>query len=198
MHASQHTSLYMASKFDGVYSSIILFTHRMDFHPITVHFPVALLTVYSLMEIIRLPLFTRQSFWFPTKVIFLVLGTAGALVSLQTGEIAERLGNLEGDALVQKHAQFGFITSYFYLLLSASAVITWCAKAGQRWCATSWGGLMVRIARFLADSPFTIVLAIVGLGLITIVGALGGAIVYGPKSRDPIIGLVYGLFFPQH
>ena len=38
-----------------------------------------------------------------------------------------------------------------------------------------------------------ILLAIVGLGLVSITGALGGALVYGTESKDPFIGLTVDL-----
>lgn len=168
----------------------------MDLHPITVHFPIALLTIYALMEIVRLPIFTRQLFWFPMKAVLLLLGTAGSIVSLQTGEIAEHLAG-GGNALIEKHAQFANITTYFFVILTVCYVLTWCAKLGQQWCQKPVLRPAVKVAYVVAETPLAIILAIVGMVLITIVGALGGAIVYGPHASDPIIGLVYYFFFPK-
>ena len=39
-----------------------------------------------------------------------------------------------------------------------------------------------------------LLIALVGIVVITITGALGGAIVYGPEV-DPIVSVIYHLFF---
>lgn len=47
---------------------------------------------------------------------------------------------------------------------------------------------------YVLRSPFLPFLALIGLIAITMTGALGGAIVYGPNV-DPVVKFVYSLFF---
>ena len=47
----------------------------MNIHPLLVHFPIALLTIYSLLELVPFKQIYRQSYWFYTKAIILIIGS---------------------------------------------------------------------------------------------------------------------------
>ena len=52
-----------------------------------------------------------------------------------------------------------------------------------------------RFVNAVLQSPFLILMALAGLAAITITGALGGAVVYGPNI-DPVVSAVYRFFGP--
>lgn len=165
----------------------------MDLHPLTVHFPIALLSLYSVMEILRLRLLLRQNFWFPTKLILLVIGTAGAFVSLGTGEEAAEAarGNLDPRVL-QAHAAFAAAATWVYAVLAGAYLLTWLDRSTPKVRSLPAGAFLVRLAGWIALSPLSMVFAVAGLLLMTVVGALGASMVYGPEV-DPAVGAIYRL-----
>jgi len=56
------------------------------------------------------------------------------------------------------------------------------------------GKYFLGLKHFLIETPIVYVLAIAGIIAITFTGALGAAIVYG-SDVDPIVKIIYGLFF---
>lgn len=59
----------------------------MDIHPVTVHFPIALLTVYGLMELVWSKRLKKEQAWFYVKASFLILGVISAYAALSTGRL---------------------------------------------------------------------------------------------------------------
>jgi len=165
----------------------------MDLHPLTVHFPIAFLCLYSVMELARLPVLTRQSFWFPIKAVLLIVGVVGAFVSLQTGEGAAEA--MRGNADVQvlrMHANFATAATWIYAALTAAYILTWLDRSTSKVRSLPGGTFLVRLAEWIAVSPLSIVFAVTGLLLLTVVGALGASMVYGP-GIDPAVGVIYHL-----
>ncbi len=142
-----------------------------DFHPIAVHFPVAFLTVYALAQLATLHPRVQKIAWWPPLVKFLlVVGTLGTVGAFVTGKLIElRMG---GDAgrLMETHGAFGF-----YTLVGSLAVTA----------ATFHPRLRTRVPEWLMHA-----FAAVLLTLVTITGALGGALAYGTEA-DPIVSVVY-------
>ena len=173
----------------------------LNIHPIFVHFPIALLTVYALFEVCRLPVLTRQQWWFPVKGILLIIGVCGGAAALLTGKAAE--GAYFGTStmnLVRLHSAFAQASVWVYGLLTALYIIEWLRREKLLMFLPNglqqlWNALCtIELTFFLA--PILILGAIAGLSLITITGALGGAIVYGPDI-DPIVSVIYHLFFAK-
>jgi len=57
----------------------------MNVHPIFVHFPIALLTIYALLELIQFKKVTSWNPWFYIKASFVVFGAIGTYAALFTG-----------------------------------------------------------------------------------------------------------------
>src|SRR5574343_414907 len=140
----------------------------MNIHPIFVHFPIALLTVYAVLELIRFNKITNQIYWFYVKASILFTGTIGAFVSLSTGEMAEESVVKELQSLVEVHSTFATISTWIFAFIGIVYMIMWINK-------TDWNqqlfdsrfskiwGIKVNIATKIYESPFLVILAFLGL-----------------------------------
>lgn len=176
----------------------------MNIHPIFVHFPIALLTIYAMMELLKFKKVKELPYFFYTKAIILIIGALSSSVALQTGEMAEdALNSPELHNLVEKHAWFAGFASYIFAVLAIVYAVSWVNKSDFAKNILSkvtnigiinklWIFVSSIAEKILASDLLMITLAIVGLATITITGALGGAIVYGPNI-DPIVQIIYNL-----
>ncbi|MDE2030923.1 MAG: hypothetical protein KGI58_01535 [Patescibacteria group bacterium] len=172
----------------------------MNIHPIFVHFPIALMTLYAIAELIRHKKLADTVYWFHVKAILVITGTLTAFLALSTGDDAEHLLKADLRPLINMHANFAAASTLIFGFIALIYLIVWIKKSeldqqlsksliGDMWKSIS------NIANYiLKTSTIMIVLALIGLIAITITGGLGGAIVYGPNV-DPIVGFIYHLFF---
>lgn len=160
-----------------------------NIHPIFVHFPIALLFVYSLIKILPLKRWIPSIAWKDIERIFLFIGVLGAFLGLTTGESAEHLMR-PNHQLVEMHSTFASLSTWVYGLLLAGEVlaigIPWVSKNVQ---LPKLFALLTRIKDILMNPFVAITLAIVGLIAISITGMLGGIITYGVNA-DPIAPLL--------
>lgn len=179
--------------------SSVGYTKYMNIHPIFVHFPVAFLTIYALFELVRMKKLRENTHWLMIKAVLLWVGFLGTLAALQTGEMAEDL--VGRNQLIEVHSQWGTITSWIFGVLSLVYALAVLERYfGEKIGQALGGGAAIfkRIAALAAvaqRSPLSLVIALAGLAAVSITGALGGAIAYGPDI-DPVVKFVYGLFFP--
>jgi len=160
--------------------------------------------VYSVFEISAYvwPTLRRQSWLFPVKAFLLFVGSFFAFLALVTGGIAEEI--IEGTSrayILEVHSPVAGVTTLLYLILAAAYLV-------RIFDVNGWGDRIVdskivlirmwnfkkRFWHFILDTwalPFIALLALVGM---TITGALGAAIVYGPEA-DPFISFIYHLFW---
>lgn len=149
----------------------------MNIHPIFVHFPVALLTTYAVLELLRFNFFTRQPYWFYVKAILVILGTLSGYVTLVTGLMAEELIEDQSlNSLISRHEFWAFTSMGIFTIIALAYLWSW------------WKG------RFEMRSKLVFVLALAGIICLLITGALGGSIVFGHET-DPLTNWIYGLFF---
>ena len=110
--------------------------------------------------------------------------------------------------LVRLHGSFAFATviyfcilAFFYLIdaiirgvlpTSVNLIIT-AIIAKYTAVRKVWEVILV-LKDFIMDYGFLWIFALVGLALITITGALGGAIAFGPNV-DPVVYFIYNFFF---
>lgn len=143
----------------------------MYLHPIFVHFPIALLTIYAVLELIRSEKVTSKPYWFHAKALFAIFGALGALAAYLTGpEQAEAV------PLGAMHANFGLATLVVFGIVGLSYLLEW-------FMPTKYSLFVMR--------PYIIMpLAVAGLILVTITGGLGGALVYG-TNFDPLMAPIF-------
>lgn len=169
----------------------------MDFHPIIVHFPIALLTLYCVLELIHR--WTTQDFWKPMRAVLVVTGTIGAFIALQTGELAE--GAFRGSPLrsvLELHSLLANVTTILFGVLSGAYVIDFFSRHHAweriRFVPHTITTILDKTALIVLRTPLNYLLVIVAFSALSLVGALGGILVYGP-DMDPVTKAVYWMFF---
>lgn len=168
-------------------------------HPAIVHIPIGLLFLYSLVEIALLFIPKYRTKLEAGKYLMLMVGTFGGFLALQTGDALEDL--YAGVALVDMHALFAASTMWVYAILAGAFTIVYLEKwppiarvfERSSFFTLVWHRLFL-IIHYIVRQPLLVLFAIAGLGLLTITGALGGAITHGPDA-DPFVRFIYSLFF---
>lgn len=168
----------------------------MNIHPLFVHFPIGILVLYAVLEILPLARWYPQAPWDAIKTVLSIAGAAGAVAASGTGEIAEKLledKSLRG--LIEVHSSFAAATTLIFGTLAFSYFVRWLSSHHKifegRLRPLAFVG---PIADIIATRAILVLLALGGLGAITITGGLGAAIVYGPDA-DPFVAIIYSLFF---
>ena len=160
-----------------------------NIHPIIVHFPIALLFLYSIVKILPLQKWLPQVNWKPTERVLLVFGVLGAFAANATGEIAEHLVRPD-HKLVETHAFFAGASTWIYGLLLLGEVLTilipFLASKTNLPKTMEYLGFIEKV---LTQKLLSKLLAFFGLIAITITGMLGGVMVYG-LSADPAAKVV--------
>lgn len=146
----------------------------MNIHPAFVHFPIALLCLYAVVEILPLARWWPSVAWAPIRAFLLYVGTLGAFAAALTGAMAE---DVVGESpKVSIHETAAWITIGIFVLSCALSYF--------------WRG----------QHPFRTwtmkILAFLGFVMLFVVGALGANIVYGSQV-DPIVGIVTRLLGVQ-
>lgn len=182
---------------DGKLFLFLCYTLVMDLHPIFVHFPVALITLFALFEI--LPLEKKfGKMYFISKFLFLCLGVLMSIPAYLSGGVAEEAiehGPLHD--VVELHAFFAGATMVVAIVL----LVIYKLRFALEYPETLVGRCIVRYVpgrvlehlRPLTARGFAVFLALALLVLITVTGALGGSMVYGP-GVDPIAKMLYKVF----
>ena len=172
----------------------------MNIHPILVHFPIALLTIYAIMECLRFKKLNETSYFFNIKAAFVIIGSLTALITFSSGDAAEHaVRTASNRALIEMHSNFAGISTAIFAVIAIVYLIEWLKETKWKDKVTHslfkkvWNAADTYAAQILSN-PWLPVVAFLGLVAITITGALGGAITYGP-SIDPIVSFVYHLFF---
>jgi uncharacterized membrane protein len=89
-----------------------------NMHPRIVHFPIAFLMLYPLMELIFL--FTRKDFFSKSAMLFLAIGVIGSFFAVLSGNQAFELINnwttLEKE-IFHTHQTFANLTVWYFVIL---------------------------------------------------------------------------------
>ena len=156
-----------------------------NLHPIFVHFPVALLFLYSLVKIVPIKKWLPSVSWGSIERFLLFFGVLGAFAALSTGELAEEFVKAN-HKLVETHAFFGTFSTWVYgaLLIGELAAYVNKMYAARLQSMERIGAFSRFLERILCNRSFAIFLSFVGLVAISITGMLGGVIAYG-LTADP-------------
>ena len=150
-----------------------------DLHPLFVHLPIGLLSVYSLLELVSLWPRVRKINFNSTKLFLLVVGVFGALFALFTGSLAEdKFRGSELARVVEVHSFFAGLTTGLYALL---AVLYLAA----RFRPDNFFYLQTWAVRILSYKYLISLIALAAFICLSITGGLGGIMVYGPDA-DPL------------
>lgn len=170
----------------------------MDLHPMIVHFPIALLTLYAIFEILPVARWYGKLPWTAIKTILVVTGALGALAAVITGGLAEEtITNPAQRQVVELHENFAVTTAIIFGILAVARLKKWIRTEHPLFMAVRYPSAVATgdaIINFFLSTPVRILLALTGLAAITVTGALGGAMVHGPNI-DPAVKFIYGLFF---
>lgn len=178
----------------------------MNIHPLFVHFPIALLIMYSILELASWgSRFVRRQAWVvPTKAFLLFTGVLAGFATLVTGEMAEEIvGRGARSYIIEVHAPFAGMTIVLYLVLAVAYLVRifdrhgWAERiVGHSQLRNRLWGIKKWLAHMVLDVgllPLIVLLALCGM---TVTGALGASIVYGPHV-DPFVSFIYHLFWAQ-
>jgi len=173
-------------------------------HPLFVHFPIGMLVVYGLLELIRFRFVLRELYWFYIKASLSIFGTLLAYFTLATGDGAEhyirQTGNDFQRSLVDVHAGFAGTTTIIFSIAAFAYLIEWLHRIPKTNNFFSLKfpkvyEILMKISLFIRK-PFIIMpLAVLGIILMTITGGLGATMVYGPDV-DPIVHAIYSFVSP--
>ncbi len=171
----------------------------MNLHPIFVHFPVALLTLYALLELARFKKLNEWVSFFYIKASFVIFGTLGSFAAFISGDVIEhQFGVGDARALVETHATWAVGTIWIFVIISAAYITALIRRSGKfqtllahKLIAPIWK-LLTWLSDMLLKKNLVLMLAIIGLLAVTVTGALGGAIAYGPDI-DPAAQFFYNL-----
>ncbi|MCX6757736.1 MAG: hypothetical protein NTZ44_02555 [Candidatus Nomurabacteria bacterium] len=167
-----------------------------NIHPIFVHFPIALLFLYSFVKILPFKRWLPGVAWNHIERALLFFGVLGAFTALGTGEIAEKLYQSE-HKLIEIHSTFAGIATWIYVALLFGEIISVLNNSYQNLIQEikidKIKTFLVKLENILCSGTFSKILSILGLIAISVTGILGGAIVYG-ASADPFAGFILKLF----
>jgi|ERR1035437_1356009 uncharacterized membrane protein len=165
-----------------------------NLHPILVHFPIALLSVYAVLECLRFKKLNASPAWFPIKAFLAIVGTLTSCAAFATGPGGNMAkawaGFVKGQIrpLIEMHSTFAGITVFLFSILSLSYIIILLGKKYKL------PDFVLKIGTYIQKPYMLVLLAVLGLIAVIVTGSLGGAIVYGPDI-DPAVSVIYHLFF---
>lgn len=163
----------------------------MNLHPLLTHFPVALLTIYSLLELIKLRRMSEQSYWFYIKACLVILGTVIGYATFFTGYIQkDEFTSGEIVKVVNAHFYAAISTLVIFTLLSIGYGISWLQREGFVLSGVRWQKKLLTYSSWLLSPIISFIMVFLGLTAITITGALGGALAYG-RDVDPFVNMMY-------
>ncbi len=171
----------------------------MNIHPLFLHFPIALLVVYSVLEFLPMSSVHFKLNWRRVKIFILVIGVLSAFATLITGAMAEELlTDPEKLKIVELHSGFAGTATVIFSILAVLYLVGWFDETyggikRPHFLSVIWR-LLERVKYLVLDTKIKYIFVGAGFIAIFITGSLGGAMVHGPEA-DPFVSFVYHLFF---
>lgn len=164
-----------------------------NIHPIFVHFPIALLFLYSLIKILPFQKWFPKVSWKHIENAMLFVGVAGAFIALYTGSTASRLIH-PNRQLVSIHSMFASIATLLYCLIVLGEILSYLIPVIiPKLNSPKFTNFLVFIQNILISPFVSKSLALLGLIAISLTGLLGGAMVYN-TTADPMTGIILHMF----
>lgn len=165
----------------------------LNIHPLIVHTPVGLLTLYSFLEIISIKRLRSLPYWFYVKAVLVIFGSLGTFAALASGSLIE---DQFSSKLLDVHSNFATGTTVVYTILAVVYLLTWFKDIIDRRLNTIslqkiWN-LIDHLRMVLMNRAVLFILSGLGFVLLSITGALGGALAYG-SDADPAVSFIYHL-----
>ncbi|MBP9803025.1 MAG: hypothetical protein KBD14_01810 [Candidatus Pacebacteria bacterium] len=157
-----------------------------NLHPIFVHFPIALLFVYSIIKILPVYRWLPNVAWRDIERVLLVFGLGGAYLSLSTGEQAADLSR-PNESLVEAHEFFANFSTRMYLLIMIGEVANYLNTKNFTFInkINYLPKLIAWIEKVLTNKNLVLILVVLGFITLFLTGVLGGVLVYG-TTADPL------------
>lgn len=170
----------------------------MDLHPIFVHFPIALLLIYGFMELLRFKKLTDNESWNYAKAGMVIIGVIFAFIALASGEGAEEAIEATGNQLnleiTEVHSLFAGTATWIFAISALGYLIFIINKIWLFGNENKYWKFALKLESIILSKYIIILVAILGIIVMAITGALGGVIVYG-TGKDPLADMIYSLFF---
>ncbi|HEU5114407.1 MAG TPA: DUF2231 domain-containing protein [Candidatus Paceibacterota bacterium] len=161
-----------------------------NIHPIFVHFPIALLFIYSIIMVLPVEKWFPRVAWRDIARALLALGVLGAFAALATGDTAKHLVHPDR-ALVNAHSNFAVIATVFYCMLLLGEICAFVNARFPDFMAKTGviSEISKAIEKILCNKVVAALIALLALVALSVAGLLGGVLVYG-TSADPLAGFV--------
>ncbi|OGI83890.1 hypothetical protein A2903_00940 [Candidatus Nomurabacteria bacterium RIFCSPLOWO2_01_FULL_33_17] len=158
---------------------------QYNIHPIIVHFPIAMLFLYSIIKVLPFKKWFPNVSWKHIEIVLLLVGVVSAFTASSTGEIAEELVRPNEDVLGAHQFFAGASTWIYSLILVGEALVFLIPKFISKFGFFSIIKLFTFFEKILTNNILVKILAILGLISIILTGLLGGVMVYG-TTADPL------------